>query len=119
MKKYLIVLLLLAASCASMGKTLVVTGESLKGIGTEFIQVAAIYKQGCDVARTIALDQCVGFRAFGQQFQKSYPLAIQLWEAARSAGDVAAQDKITAVVSELAASLSTFAVQVVSTYGGK
>lgn len=112
-------LIFVVSSCASLGKTLVITGTTLKGVGTEFVQIAAVYKQGCDVEKTIKPEQCASFRAFGQQFQKSYPLAVQLWEAARSAGDTAAQGQVEAVVAELATSLSVFAVQVISTYGGK
>jgi hypothetical protein len=116
--RYLLVLLLLA-SCSTMGQSLVVTGETLKGVGTEFVQVAAVYKDGCDVTKTIAQADCQRFRSFGEQFQKSFPLAVQLWEAARSANDTAAQNQAAAVISDLASTLSAFAVQVISTYGGK
>lgn len=107
------------SACGSIGKTLVVSGESLKGIGAEFIQVAAIYKEGCDVTKVIPAAQCAKFRAFGLHFQKSYPLVVQLWEVARSAQDVAAQDRIILVVLDLAKNLSSFAVSAVATLGGK
>jgi len=111
------VLIFVAGCSASRG--LVVTGETLKGIGNEFIQVAAVYKQGCDITKVIAQSHCQSFRSFGEQFQKSFPMAVQLWEAARSASDAAAQDKISDVVSSLAVSLSDFAVIAMQTYGGK
>jgi hypothetical protein len=110
-----LLLLFVLAGCATFtfGRTLVVTGESLKGVGNQFITVATTYKQGCDVTKSIPPAQCKSFRAFGEHFQKSFPLTVQLWEAARSANDKAMQDKIEEVIVDLATALSQFAVQVI------
>jgi len=115
-----LLIFLAISSCATFtfGKTLVVTGESLKALGTEFVQVSAAYKQGCDVAKTIPQPQCASFRTFGQHFQKSYPLTVQLWEEARSANDKSMQGKVEDVIVELTSALSEFAVQVIP-QGGK
>jgi hypothetical protein len=108
-------LLLLVAGCSvfSFGKTLIVTGTSLKGIGDQFVTISATYKQGCDVTKTIPQSQCKAFRAFGEHFQKSFPLTQQLWEAARSANDKVMQDKVEEIVVDLATALTQFAVQVI------
>ena len=111
-------ILMLVTGC-SASRSLVVTGESLRGIGNEFVQVATIYKQGCDVTKIIAQPHCQKFRTFGEQFQKSFPLAVQLWEAARSANDSIMQDKITKLITGLATDLSEFAVLAIQNYGGK
>lgn len=117
--KYLAFAVLLAGcSTLGFGKTLIVTGETLKGVGSQFTVVAATYKQGCDVTKAIAQSQCQAFRSFGQHFQKSYPLTVQLWEAARSANDKAMQDKVEEVIVDLATALTQFAVAVIPT-GGK
>jgi len=115
-------MVLLISSCATFGfgKSLIVTGESLKALGEQFVQVAGIYKQGCDlvVPRTIQQPQCAAFRTFGTHFQKSFPLTVQLWEAARSGNDQAMQGKIEDVIVDLATALSSFAVAVIQA-GGK
>lgn len=112
---------LLLSACSSASQSLVITGETLKGLGNEFVQVATIYKQGCDESKTIKPEDCQRFRSFGQQFQKSYPLAVQLWEAARSASDLNTQKKVNELITQLTADLSAFAVSVISTHsaGGK
>ena len=48
----LFLILLLLAGCASVGQSLVISGESLKAIGTEFVAVAEVYQKGC-AAQTI------------------------------------------------------------------
>ena len=122
MKKYLRLLVVAFAlsGCSSGQQALVITGESLKGVALEFVQVGNVYKTGCDVTKVIAPSSCADFRTFGQRFQQSFPLAVQLWEAARSATDTAAQEKVSAVITEMASSLSSFAINAIATFqGGK
>ena len=109
-------IIFLLCSCAN---SLVVTGEALKGIGNQFVEVSAVYKGGCDVTKVIAPSTCAEYRQFGEKFQKVFPLNVKLWEAARSANDVASQDKISSVIADLAASLSAFSISVIQTFGGK
>ena len=108
-------ILVLVAGCATFnfGRTLAITGESLDGTGKLFVKVAAGYKQGCDVAqpRTIEQPQCAKFRTFGQHFQKSFPLAVQLWEQARVAKDEDMQDDVEDVIVDLTSTLTEFAAQ--------
>jgi predicted small secreted protein len=110
-----LVFAVLLAGCSTFGfgKTLIVTGTSLQGIGSEFVQVAAVYKKGCDVDKSIPASQCNSFRAFGEKFQKSFPLTVQLWEVARSTNDKAMQGNIEEVIVDLASALSAFAIQVI------
>jgi uncharacterized lipoprotein YajG len=120
MKKTLVaIVVLLLSGCSTMGQTLVVSGESLKALGNEFVQVSTMYKNGCDVTKTIKQSDCQNFKKFGENFQKTYPMSISLWEAARSANDKAATDKVEVVLNDLATNLSSFAVVVLQTYGGK
>ena len=109
--------LLLLTGCATFnfgfGKTLEVTGETLDATGKTFVKVAGVYKQGCDVAvpRTIQQPQCAAFKTFGTHFQKSYPLAVQLWEAARSASDNDMKEDVEDIIVDLTSKLTEFAVQ--------
>lgn len=112
--RYVVMILLLSGcSMLGFGKSLVVTGESLKGVGNEFVQVSAVYKKGCDVDKTIAQPQCQNFRTFGEKFQKTFPLTVQLWEAARASNDKNMQGKVEEVIVDLATALSEFAVAVI------
>ncbi len=112
----LLLSLILLVGCASIGQSLVVSGESLKAVGNEFIAVADVYVRGC-AAQTISLSQCVAFRDFGEKFKVAYPMAIQLWGVARNANDVATAKKAEDVIKSLMTDLSVFASQVLT--GGK
>jgi hypothetical protein len=106
--------------CQMTSRSLAVTGETLKGVGQEFTEVAAVYKQGCDITKAIAPEQCKKFRAFGLEFQRSYPVAVQLWEVAREANDTEAQSNLRLLITKLAGDLSAFAVSVIQAHhGGK
>ena len=122
MKKIVgVALLVFTFGCSMLTaqKSLIVTGETLKGMGNEFVAVAGQFKQGCDVTKTIKPDDCKKFRDFGIQFQKSYPTTVALWEAARTAQDKAATEKMDVVINDLAQQLSDFAMLLLQTYGGK
>jgi hypothetical protein len=113
-KLYILTIAILLAGCASLGigtgdSGLAVTGEGLKALGEEFVAVSAVYVQGCNSGQ-IKPDNCAKYRSFGQKFQKSYPLAIQLWEAARKANDAAVEKKMREVVTLMATELSSMAV---------
>ena len=101
------------------GTTLIVTGETLKAVGNQFVVVGAAYKQGCDVAKTITQDRCQKFRVFGLRFKEVYPLSVDLWELARKAGDPTSEKKASGKIVELSTELATFAVGVITTVGGK
>lgn len=120
MKILVLALALLIGGCAAMSReqALVVTGESLKAVGTEFVDVAGMYKNGCDVTKVIKPADCQAFRVFGEKFQRSYPVAVKLWESARTANDSATQSETEKVVRQLAADLSAFAVLMIQAYGG-
>lgn len=113
--------ILLLAGCAGMTaqKGLIVTGESLKAVGNQFVDVAATFKEGCDVTKTIGQPDCQRFAIFGAKFKSAYPVAVQLWERARAAGDAATQDESEKLVRQLARELSSFAVFLIQSFGGK
>ena len=100
----------LALSCG--GSALVVSGETLKASGNQFIKTAATYKNGCDVTKTIPQTDCQSFREFAVQFQKSYAIARQLWEAARATNDPETQKGAEAVVKTFDAKLNAFDAKV-------
>jgi hypothetical protein len=106
---FLIVLLLTA--CASLGQSLEVSGESLKAVDQNFINVSAAFVKGCS-AGTLTQAQCTSYRAFGEKFKSVNPLAIQLWNAARNANDAAAAGKARSVIVQLSVDLAAFAVNV-------
>lgn len=97
---------LLMAGCG--GSALVVSGETLKASGQQFVQLGKVYKEGCDVTKSIPQKDCQAFRAFGEQFQKSYPISVQLWEAARATNDPATQQGAEVVIKDLNGRLNTF-----------
>lgn len=105
-------LAVLLSISACGGSSLVVSGEALKASGTQFVQVAAAYKNGCDVAKTIAPKDCAAFRTFGEQFQKSFPLSVQLWEVARATNDGATEKSATEIITDLVSRLTAFAITV-------
>jgi hypothetical protein len=101
--------------CASATKTVTVTGVSLRELGTQYLQVGGIYNDGCATG-AITQPQCAKFAAFATEFKRSYPLAIGLWETARTANDMAAVGNAEAVINSLAASLSRLASEALMTY---
>lgn len=104
----IVAVLLLSLQMGCGGSALVVSGETLKASGQQFVQLGKMYKEGCDVTKTIAQKDCQAFRAFGEQFQKSYPISVQLWEAARATNDPATQQGAEVVIKDLNGRLNTF-----------
>lgn len=118
MKQLVLVLAFFVISACSVTQALLVTGESLAVVGNQFIGVAAAYKQGCDIIKSIPQSQCQKFREFGIYFQKVYPLTVQLWEAARLANDKVLEGKASEVVQSLSNSLSALAAEGLGTFTG-
>jgi hypothetical protein len=105
-----LVLLALVASCTSTTQGLLVSGESLKAVGTQFVAAGPAFVTGCQ-AGTIKPVDCQTFKAFGEKFKQEYPLAISLWQAAVNANDAAAAKNAAAVIMSLATDLSAIALQ--------
>jgi len=100
--------LLLLAGCVSTSP-LVISGTSLAVAGDQFAAVGALYKQGCDVTKSIAAAQCNTWRAFGIKFQQMYPITVQAWKAARATNDSALMKQTDALVSTLITELASLA----------
>lgn len=113
-----VVLSVLLAGCASFGQGLVISGTTLKAVADQFVSVADVYKQGCDVTKIIPKDQCQGFRTFGLRFQQTYPLTVASWEVARRAGDNAAAGAAEKIINQLVEDLSALAVQGINAFQG-
>ncbi len=109
---------LLLLSLHGCAQSLAVTGTTLEGVGDQFVAVAAVYKTGCDSGK-LTPTQCAAFKTFGTQFQRSYPLAVQTWKAARGANDAASAKQAEGVVTALASSLSQLATDAFTAYGLK
>lgn len=118
MKRWLIVnyaaiiVLVIFVGCSTLSSGLIITGITLRGTGDQFVRIAPLYKHGCDVTKTIAESKCQDFRRFGEKFQRSFPLAAQLWEAARSASDARMQKNVEEIIRDLTDTLTEFAAQV-------
>lgn len=97
-------------------KTFTVSGESLKGVGVQFESVARIYKQGCD-AKTFKATDCETFRQFGLEFKKQYPVAVDLWNSSRQAGDGKLEGMTREMIVRLSEELTRLAVIAYTTYG--
>lgn len=104
--------------CSTFQTSLVVSGESLKAVGKEFVEVAKLYKQGCDVDKVIKQPDCQSFKQFGLKFKQSYPISISVWETARAAGDVDTANSAARSITNLAAEMSKLAVHAYTVYGG-
>ena len=107
----LLALMLSATSLVSHGCTasqaLVVTGESLRVLGDEFVTCAASMDAALDAGR-ITPAQYRDWAHFGVKFKQTYPLGVQLWEAAHHTEDAALERQAAGVVSTLAVELGAF-----------
>lgn len=125
MKRLLILpllLLLTACTTASTQTGLAASGQTLIGVGVQFVNVASVYTQHCKAVvptDASAKQFCDGFRVFGPKFQQSYPLAVQTWKAATAANNTQAAQGAEATILGLAADLSTIALQAATAFGGK
>lgn len=106
---------LLATGCAATQtqQGLVVSGQSLIGVGNTFVAVGASYTANClpspKDAKLAAF--CSGFKQFAPKFQTAYPQAVDAWEVARKANDASKAQDATAVILQLSADLTALAIQ--------
>lgn len=97
-------LTLTLAGCASAGPTLLVSGEGLKAVGTQFVATSTAVTDAC-VAKKLTLTQCDSFRTFSRKFKVTFPDAVKLQENAMAFNDKTvaqlAADAIAILVTEL------------------
>lgn len=98
------------SSCAG-DKALLVTGDSMVTLADQFVAVAAAMDGALDHHRVTDL-QYNEWKAFGQKFQQSYPLAVHLWQVASDHKDATMQSQLTAIVLSLATDLASYAALV-------
>ena len=89
-------------------KSLFVTAVSLEAVGEHFLQVTKQVQSGCDT-HAIPLPTCAKYKAFHDNFQRAYPLAVGLWKAADKVGDAATKGKAEEVVRRLSTDLAGLA----------
>lgn len=117
-RRLAVVVLMLAvvgAGCSTTKDVLIVSGETLKASDKQFRIVAAAYVDGCKaVPRQIPEPECATFRTFGQQWNKGFPLAADLWLVAKDAGDSASVSAVSKVISDLVTELTKFTLKVLA-----
>jgi hypothetical protein len=102
--------MLFFASCSNVTTGLRVSGEAGADAGDQFVQVAKVFKDGCDVTHSIDPAKCATFRTFGLKFKSLYPHANALWHAAADANDVAATGHARDVILSLASELTKITI---------
>ena len=110
LSKFLLIVAL-ATGCSTVGTGLLVSEKTAKVVGEDFIVTAAVFKQGCDVTKTIKLETCVEFKTFGGKFKKAYAASYDLWEAARVANDKVLEGKASEAIFHLASELATLSAK--------
>lgn len=96
----------LLAACAG-AQPYVVSGESLKLVGSQFIMTATLMDAGLDKG-TITPAQYKTWAAFGRKFRVSFELAVQLWETARAVNDHTLEQQAAEIITRLAGDLVAF-----------
>lgn len=102
-----VVLTLLAVGLSCAVNPLVVTGETLKVTGEEFVTVGDLMNQAY-ASNLISTEKYSAWVNFGKRFQALYPLALQTWERARVVQDAAVEKKAAEIVGVLADELAGF-----------
>lgn len=114
-KVAVLVLAVLLAGCAMFSQSLEVTGTSILGVGEQFEAVSAQVVKGC-ANQAIPKTTCDRYRVFGENFKRTYPLTVGLWDSARKAGDAKSQGKAEDVIRSLAVDLSKLAVEALGAF---
>jgi len=94
---------------------LIVSGESLKAADKEFRVVDAAYVSSCGkVPRQPSDAECTAFRDFGRKWIQAFPMAADLWLAAKEANDTATVAGAARAITALVAELSTWAIKMLA-----
>ena len=104
----------LGASCGTgTQEALLSSGATLKAVGSQWRAVNARFVEGCKPSGpTLDKKMCDAARAFGEKFQKGYPLAVDLYEVAVNAQDTAMAGDARATIRRLSAELVSFGLKV-------
>ena len=110
-------LTLALTGCATMdyAKSLFVTGVSLEALGEQFLQITDQVRSGCQ-SLVIPAPTCDRYKVFHDNFQKTYPLTVGMWQAADKAGDAATKGKAEDVARALGKSLAQLATEALSSF---
>lgn len=95
--------LALIFSCTSL-TPYVVTGESLKSLGAQFVAASALWDQALDTG-VITHEQYQAWKDFIPKFQGAYRPAVDLWDTARKVNDAVLEKKAADVIAALAVEL--------------
>lgn len=108
MKKMLIVLMLLA--CKGVDPY-IASEEAGDETGRLFLTAVDLWKQARADGLVSEL-QYEKWKEFGHRFQQLYPVAFDLWDTAVKQQKQPAVDQMKAIISQLAAELTTFMTEV-------
>lgn len=114
-------LCLLAGCAAKTTQTgLALTGQSLVGVGSQFVAAGRVYTAQCVPAPVDPklVPFCAGFKDFAPKFQQAYPQAVATWRAAVAGNDAAKAKGAEAAVLQLSTDLAVIAGQVLAQMGG-
>src|SRR5262249_32715329 len=79
-----LVVALTGASCSTPNTTkgLVVSGETIAGIGDQFAALGGVYTKQCtpQISNPAFVSFCKSFKEYGPKFQTAYPLAVQTFK---------------------------------------
>lgn len=97
------------ACSAIVGKSLLVSGETINATGDLFLTTNNLIVPACN-AHTLPKWEtvCPAYKAFEQKFKASWPLATGLWYAARKANDPKLQDSAESAIKSLRGELDTY-----------
>lgn len=97
----------LTALACSSATPFVATGETTRVLGEQFLATARLMDSGLR-SGVVTHEQYRQWRDFGMKFQASFPLAVDLWKAARAANDKAIEAHAAEILSGLAMDLARF-----------
>jgi hypothetical protein len=115
-KTYLVAGALLGAAIAGCASTpsLVITGEGLKAVGSQFTATSTVITQAC-IAKTLTVATCDQYRTFERKFKLAFPPAILVQETAMTFGDKTMAQNAMTILTGLVRELGTFTAMI----GGK
>ena len=115
----LILVAVLTTACAGLtvGKSLIVSGESLDELGKAFVQTGRLYDELLD-RRIITVEDYRAWANFANGFRDQYPNAVALWKLAKASRDEEGRIQVETLIQSLRQQLVAFAVSAAGKLGG-
>ena len=115
----LVLVAVLTTACAGLtvGKSLIVSGESLDELGKAFVQTGRLYDDLLD-RKIITVKDYRAWAEFANAFRDQYPNAVALWKLAKASRDEQGRITIEKMVGGLRSELMRFALSASAKLGG-